>query len=87
MKKALFVLLECVYVTSIENIKSGGFKCLLETDEALLGKKPTYGHGNINKVFKIWVVGMMVRPIGNRVPDCVLIPVVNRNAKTLRFYL
>ena len=27
----------------------------------------------------------MVRPIGNRVPDCVLIPVVNRNAIEILF--
>ena len=31
--------------------------------EALLGKKPTYNHGKINKIFKIWVVGMVERII------------------------
>ena len=32
-------------------------------DEALLGKKPTYNHGKINKIFKIWVVEMVERII------------------------
>ena len=58
MKKNLFALLECVYVKGIENMKGGGFKSILEVDEALLGKKPTYGHGQISKLFKIWVLGM-----------------------------
>ena len=52
-KKNLFGLLECLYVESIINYKAGGFKGIVEVDEALLGKKPTYGHGNITKVFKI----------------------------------
>ena len=39
----------------------GGVGEIIEVDEALLGRKPTYGHGNISKVFKIWVLGMCVR--------------------------
>ena len=39
----------------------GGVGEIIEVDEALLGRKPTYGHGNISKVFKIWVLGMCAR--------------------------
>ena len=34
---------------------------LAEIDEALLGRKPTYGHGQIAAVFKMWVFGLIVR--------------------------
>lgn len=38
-----------------------GIGRLIEADEALLGKKPTYGHSNVNKVFKIWILGICLR--------------------------
>ena len=49
----MWVLLEELYVNRLENYKLGGPGKIIEVDEALLGKKPTYGHGHINKVFKI----------------------------------
>lgn len=85
LKKDLFALLACVYKMSIENEKGGGFKRIIEVDEALLGKKPTYGHGVISKCYKIWVLGMQIRRVGQEVPNSVLIPVVNRNAKTMKY--
>lgn len=42
----------------------GGFGEIIEVDEALLGRKPSYGHGNITKLFKIWVVGWVLRTKG-----------------------
>ena len=29
----------------MENAKIGGENCIIEIDEALLGRKPTYNHG------------------------------------------
>ena len=37
----------------MEGEKLGGSGTIIEVDEALLGKKPTYGHGNVTKLFNI----------------------------------
>ena len=39
----------------------GGFGTIFEVDEALLGKKPTYNHGKLNHIFKMWVIGIKLR--------------------------
>ena len=52
-KKNLFALLHMLYEEGIVGVKMGGFGDIIEVDEALLGKKPTYGHGHISKLFKI----------------------------------
>lgn len=57
----MFALLHELYGKGIIDEKIGGFGKIVEVDEALLGRKPTYGHGNIAKVFKIWVLGITVR--------------------------
>ena len=46
-------------------MKLGENGAIIEVDEALLGKKPTYGHGKINKIFKIWVLGILQRTSTN----------------------
>ena len=46
-------MLNQLYAEGLENYKLGGPGVIVEVDEALLGKKPTYGHGNVNKAFKI----------------------------------
>ena len=65
-KKNLFALLFELYVTGIEDYKTGGeYGDIVEVDEALLGRKPTYGHGNVTKLFKIWVLGIILRSRNN----------------------
>ena len=66
MKKNLFALLYELYVIGREGQKMGGNGYIVEVDEALLGRKPTYGHGNIAKLFKIWVLGVVVRSLKGR---------------------
>ena len=58
-------MLKCLYDSGVEDEKFGGVGRIVEVDEALLGKKPTYGHGKINKIFKIWVVGILMRTAKN----------------------
>ena len=52
-KKNYFALLGCLYQKGVRDKKLGGLGHIGEADEALLGKKPTYGHGKISKIFKI----------------------------------
>ena len=49
----MFTLLHELYDVGIENEKIIGFGQILEVDEALLGRKPTYGHGYVSKVLKL----------------------------------
>ena len=46
----------------------GWFCYIFEVDEALLGKKPTYDHGKINKIFKMWVIGIKLRTKLGEIP-------------------
>ena len=52
-KEAWWGLVETFYELSTKNFKIGENFDIVEIDEALLGRKPTYGHGNISKAFKI----------------------------------
>ena len=61
----------------------GGDYKIIEVDEALLDKKPTYGHGKVNTIFKIWVLGILERGEANQIKNCILKPVRNRTTKTL----
>lgn len=61
----------------------GGFGNILEVDEALLGKKPTYGHGHVTKVFKIWVLGILQRDKISNIKHCILVPVIKRDQITI----
>ena len=45
----------------------GGDYKIIEVDEALLGKKPTYGHGKVNTIFKIWVLVILERGEANQI--------------------
>lgn len=63
----------------MEGCKIGGNGKIVEVDEALLGRKPTYGHGNVSKVFKIWVVGFCARDASGSPKEFMLIPVPRRD--------
>ena len=69
----------------MENTKIGGNGKIIEVDEALLGKKPTYGHGHISKAFKIWVLGICVRDVKGSSKEFILIPVPKRDEHTLGY--
>ena len=46
-------MLEELYVNGISETMMGEVGRIIEVDEALLGKKPTYNHGKLNIIFKI----------------------------------
>lgn len=50
-KKNFFAMLDKLYVDGA--IPMGLPNDIVEVDEALLGRKPTYAHGKINTIFKI----------------------------------
>ena len=58
-----------MYVMGIVDEKFGGFGYIFEADEALIGKKPTYNHGKICHVFKMWVLGLKMRTSPNAIPQ------------------
>ena len=72
-----------LYELGARDVKIGGPGVIFEVDEALIGKKPTYGHGKISTVFKIWVVGIRERTYGSAIPNVVLKPVPDRSKNTL----
>ena len=76
-------MLHELYQNGTEVVKMGGHGKIVEVDEALLGRKPTYKHGKLNKIFKIWVLGIRTRTTKNQPPECILIPVQKRDTKTL----
>ena len=64
-KEYLWALLHCLYELENADVKYGGPGCIVEVDEAKIGNKPTYGHGKITEVFKVWVLGIKVLTIAN----------------------
>ena len=64
-------MLQHLYECPDSEGKMGGLGVLIEVDETLLGKKPTYNHGKINKIFKMWVVGIKERRRENAIPNTV----------------
>lgn len=71
IKDYLGAMLHCLYVKGIADAKMGGFGWIFEADEALIGKKPTYSHGKINKIFKMWVLGVRLRTSQHAIPQTV----------------
>ena len=56
-----------MFIIGSDGVKLGPNK-IIEVDEALCARKPTYGHGKLAKAFKIRVLGICVRGLNGEKP-------------------